>query len=397
MSRVTGKITEEFVKKLKPPANGQHIEWDDKVPGFGVRINSGGSIAFVLNYSLHKKRRRFKIGRYPAWSATAARERAKELAVGVDKGDDPREQRRQLDSEPTFEDLAKQYLKYAESHKRPTSLRNDDSNIKRLRPQWGPVLLKAIRQRDIEAIHRDLRATPYRANRVLSLLSHMFAKAVEWDLLDASPLKKGIAKRLRFPEEPNQRWLTAEEQGRLNKALDEYSDQRAADVIRLLLLTGSREGEALQADWSQFDLKRGVWVKPSHATKQRRTENLPLSDKAIALLKRLGPKKSGPLFPGADGDARVTIRRPWVQVLRAAGLAQAVERQGKRRKITRYKPTVRLHDLRHTFASELVNKGVSLHLVGRLLGHTQPSTTARYAHASQEALRAAANQFGGTR
>jgi integrase len=126
------------------------------------------------------------------------------------------------------------------------------------------------------------------------------------------------------------------------------------------------------------------------------------------LLKRIQARKNGSpyLFPGrqqklgADDrkaqteNARVTIRRPWVQVCKAAGLATAVEIQGKRRKLVRWKPRVRIHDLRHSFASHLVSKGESLHIVGKLLGHTQPQTTARYAHLADQALRDAANRFG---
>src|SRR5581483_484623 len=101
------------------------------------------------------------------------------------------------------------------------------------------------------------------------------------------------------------------------------------------------------------------------------------------------------LFPGREtGNARVTIRRPWVQVCKAAGLATAVPFKGKRRELVRYKPTVRIHDLRHSFASHLVSKGESLHIVGKLLGHTLPQTTARYAHLADSPLRDAADRFG---
>lgn len=395
MGRGNGRINEEFVQKLKPPASGQRIEWDDKVAGFGVRISEGGAIAFVLNYTLNKRRRRYRIGRYPAWNAITARKRAIELTAGIDNGIDPQDQKDQREQAPTFGELSKQYLEHAATYKRASSLRNDTSNINRLLPQWESVQLREIRLHDIEKIRASFTGTPYRANRVLALLSHMFTKAVDWGLCDSSPFKRGVVKRLKFHEEPKDTWLNADQQARLNRALDKYSDQNAADAIRLLLLTGSREHEVLQADWAQFDLKRAIWIKPSHATKQREKEHLPLSKRALAVLKHIGPKKEGPLFPGADHEARVTIRRPWVQVLRAAGLVQAIERPGKRRKtVIRYKPTIRLHDLRHTFASELVNKGVSLHLVGKLIGHRNPATTNRYAHASQDALRAAANQFG---
>jgi site-specific recombinase XerD len=114
----------------------------------------------------------------------------------------------------------------------------------------------------------------------------------------------------------------------------------------------------------------------------------------MVLLNGMKPKDSSePLFPGANGDSRVTLRRPWVQACKAAGLAEAYEVKGKKKVLTRYRPTVRIHDLRHTYASHLVSGGTSLQIVGRLLGHTQPQTTARYAHVADEALRIATERF----
>jgi integrase len=261
-----------------------------------------------------------------------------------------------------------------------------------IRPQLGGLRLKAVGTRDIEALHASLKATPYRANRVLALLSSMFTKAAEWKWRADNPAK-GVQ---RFHEDRRERWLSAEEMHAFTAALDAYPDQNAANALRLLLLTGSRENEVLSADWPQFDLERGVWEKPSHHTKQKRIEYVPLSAPALELLSAMKPKgATGPLFLGRDGSkARVTIRRPWVQACKAAGLAEAITLKGKRRTITRYKPTVRIHDLRHSYASHLVSSGVSLQIVGKLLGHTQPQTTQRYAHLSDGALRDATNRFG---
>ena len=161
------------------------------------------------------------------------------------------------------------------------------------------------------------------------------------------------------------------------------------------MLTGSREGEVLKAEWEQFNFQRNVWTKPSHNTKQKREEHIPLSGPTLKLLKAMMPKDAtGPLFPGASGRARVSLRRPWVQACKACGLVQVEKRKGKRSTITRYHPTVRIHDLRHSYASHLVSNGVSLHIVGKLLGHTQASTTMRYAHLQDETLRAATERFG---
>jgi integrase len=221
----------------------------------------------------------------------------------------------------------------------------------------------------------------------------MFSLANDWGWCDENPTS-GVA---RFHEDRRERWLTVEELQRLTAALDAYSDQRAANALRLLMLTGARENEVLKADWSQFDLKRGIWTKPSHHTKQQRIEHVPLSAPALELLEAMKSKHvTGALFPGANGKtARVTLQRPWRQICKAAGLVVITTHKGKRRKIVyRYRPNVRIHDLRHTFASQLVSDGVSLEIVGKLLGHTQPQTTWRYAHVADEAQRRATNRFG---
>jgi integrase len=259
-------------------------------------------------------------------------------------------------------------------------------------PRLGTLRLAAVGSRDVEKLHRDLSATPYRANRVLALLSSLFGEAIRWKWAKENPAR-GVK---RYPEQRRERWLKDDELKRLHEALDNYSDQKAANALRLIALTGSRKGEVLKATWEEFDLERGVWTKPSHHTKQKKLEHVPLSETVLALLRKIKPEEAiGPLFPGRDGKAaRVSLRKPWSQVCKAAGLAEGVPVQGKRRKVTKWKPLVRVHDLRHTFASHLVSKGTSLQIVGKLIGHTQASTTMRYAHLSDGALRDAANDFG---
>jgi len=151
--------------------------------------------------------------------------------------------------------------------------------------------------------------------------------------------------------------------------------QRAVNAIRLIMVTGARKGEVLLATWNQFDLERGVWTKPSHNTKQKRVEHVPLNDQAIAFLKLL-PREGEYLFPGRMGAHLTDLKFPWATICEDARL------EG-----------VRIHDLRHTYASHLVSRGASLPMIGQLLGHTQPQTTARYAHLADNPLREAANLF----
>ena len=145
----------------------------------------------------------------------------------------------------------------------------------------------------------------------------------------------------------------------------------------------------------QFELATGVWIKPSHNTKQKRVEHVPLSEQALQLLVSMkGERTTGPLFPGRFTGSRTDLKRPWVQACKAAGLSVTEVVKGKRKPITRDRPGVRIHDLRHSYASHLVSNGFSLEIVGKLLGHTQAATTMRYAHLQDGALRSATNQFG---
>ncbi len=175
--------------------------------------------------------------------------------------------------------------------------------------------------------------------------------------------------------------MSDDELTRLLAALDEHPNQIASNAIRLQLLTGARIGEVLSARWEEFDLDRGVWTKPSHHTKQKRTEHLPLSASALELLRGMcdgAEDSSALLFPGRKPDKPIAdLKRFWKSITASAELED-----------------YRIHDNRHTHASHLVSSGMSLAIVGRLLGHTNPMTTQRYAHLADDPLRAAAEVFG---
>jgi integrase len=242
-------------------------------------------------------------------------------------------------------------------------------------PRMGALRISAVSKQGIQKLHATLKPTPYQANRVLALLSKMFSLAVEWQWTSSNPAQ-GIP---RFQEDRRERWLQSEELQRFIAALNDHQDQKAADAFRLLLLTGSRKSEVLTAEWSMFDLKQGVWTKPSSHTKEKQIEHIPLSAQAVDLLVRMKEHSDATafLFPGLNGKPLTTLRVAWSQICKTAGLTN-----------------VRVHDLRHSYASYLVSNGVSLHVVGQLLGHSQPGTTQRYAHVAHQSLRDASNLFG---
>jgi integrase len=402
------KITDETAKRLKKKkiASGNYVEWDPELKGFGIRVTAGGVVAFILSYRSHGVKRRYTIGRYgdDEWSAKAARAEAGKLKIGIDAGIDPLAERRKKRAEPepvtgekTFKDLVDKYLEWAGLNKKPRSIRDDKLKTNGILSRWNDRAITSITQDDVEELKRDLQATPYQANRTLALLSKMFNLAsLKWKYRPDNPVR-GVT---RFEEHPRHIYLEREQVVSLIRALDQYHNQNAADVIRLLLLTGAREGEALRAEWSEFNLKLGVWNKPRRHMKNAEEHHLALNEDTLALLQKMKPQKKGPLFPAgarASEKHRVSIRKPWIQICKTAGLVTAVEKKGKRRhKVIRYKPHFHIHDLRHTFASWLVQNKVPLYDVSKLLGHAKVATTERfYAHHDDESLRKATNVFGG--
>ncbi len=199
----------------------------------------------------------------------------------------------------------------------------------------------------------------------------MFTLAIGWGWRVDNPAS-GFKKRI---ENERERFLSQEEIGKLAEALDAAQDQRGAGIIRLCMLTGSRVGEVRQARFEQFNLELGSWSKPAATTKQRKIHRIPISAEVAAIVRQrqlLVPKGNPWLFPGdTPGQPVKEIRRFWINIQKGAKL-----------------PDVRIHDLRHTFASLLVSGGASLEMIGKLLGHTQMQTTQRYAHLMDSPLRA---------
>lgn len=375
------KLTKLRVDKLEP-TDADYVVWDADLPGFGVRVKPTGVKSYVVQYRNRRNgvSRRKTLGMHgPLLTFHQARDQARMLLADALKGADPIADGHAHRAAPTMRELAKEYLeRHAIPKKRPKSVANDRSMLERLvLPRLGDKKVIDVKAQEIHALHVAMRETPYQANRVLSLLSKMFSLASEWGWRPDNPAK-GVK---RFAEEPRDRWLSDSELLRLFEILADHPNRRAANAVRLQLLTGARLGEVLSARWTEFDLARAVWTKPSHHTKQKRREHVPLSAASMALLaemRELAPTDTDHLFPGdSPGKPLQDIKKFWAGVLKAVGLKD-----------------YRLHDNRHTHASHLVSSGLSLEIVGRLLGHTNPMTTRRYAHLADDPLRAATNKFG---
>lgn len=374
----SSRLTEAALEKLDPPERGSRLHFDADVPGLAVRITANSVIAFVLCYSVHGRRRRYTIGRWPELSIKGARDAALDLRKAIRGGADPLNQKIQDREASTMKDLADRYLSdHATRKNRASTIRNNKAMLETIiLPRFGHFPVASITKADIERLHHRLRPTPYRANRALALWATMFKLAIEWGYRPDNPAQY-VEK---YAESKRDRWLSEEEMGRLKAALPRHRNVRGVQAITLILLTGSRKGEVLHATWDQFDFDRAVWRKPATLTKQNKVEHVPLNKPAIRLLRAIR-KHSGEseyLFPGMKaGRPLEDLRKTWRDLCAAANLKD-----------------VRIHDLRHTFASHLVSEGESLPVVGSLLGHRQSQTTERYAHLADRTRRKASERFG---
>src|SRR5260370_15498825 len=297
MAVSAGRITEKIVRSLKAPHAGSRILYAEEIPGLGVRITANSVISFVLDYRINERKRRYTIGRYPELNAADAREEAIQLSGAVRTGEDPLAEKEHRREARTLEELFNDYMeRHAKIYLRPNTIRSNESMDRNdILPKIGKIKVADLKRRDIEALHQSLKASPYQANRVRALLSKMLNLAKNWEWRSDNPCE-GVPK---YREEKRDRWLSTQEIERLCEALDKHPNQSAATAIRLMLFTGARKVDALTATWAEFDLELGVWTKPSHHTKQKRTEHVPLSPPAVQLLASMKEKSiNGYLFPG---------------------------------------------------------------------------------------------------
>ena len=371
-------LNDTTVKGLPVPANGYEITWDSKVVGFGCRVTAAGARSFILNYRTRAGRaRRFTIGTFGDWKTGAARDEARNLKTLIDRGGDPLGDVTAARTSPSVGDLCDRFIAEYLARKKPSTQHTYKLQIKaEIRPALGKLKVAEVTFSDVDGLHRKLtaRGVSYRANRVIALLSAMFTMAIKWRMRTDNPCK-GIERNTEYKR---RRYLSPDELARLTMALATCKDQQSADIVRMLLLTGARRGEVLTAKWSDINLDTGKWSKPGATTKTKTEHEIPLSQAACALLTDLrqrSPKDATWLFP-ANGGHRKDIKDTWARICREANIK------------------ARAHDLRHTYASVLASAGQSLPVIGALLGHTVPTTTARYAHLFDDPLRKATEQAG---
>lgn len=372
------KLTKRIIEANTPHSSKRMLIWDTEITGFCIRIYPTGRKTYFFQYrNPHKETKFVKIGVHGNITTEQAREKAARLALQVSAGEDPSVKSLPRVISPTMEDLAEKYLTlHAEHEKRPKSIKEDKFMLKNyILKEFGARKVDSITLEEIQVLHASLNKKRVLSNRILSLLHKMFNLAVQWKWRTDNPVS-GIKK---YQEQKRTRWLQEDEMKRLLNVLDDYHNETVSNIIRLLLLTGARKHEVLEATWDQFDLEKGVWTKMAHTTKQKKMEHAPLSPAALNILKEIEKEKGNSpfLFPGKVDEKPIQdIKKSWATISKQANLKD-----------------FRIHDLRHTYASHLVSSGLSLSIVGKLLGHTQAATTQRYAHLADEPLRDATTLF----
>lgn len=361
-------------------ANGRLVQtrdvlWDTEIPGFGLRLYPSGRKAFILSYRFEGRKRLVQLGDYGQnLTVELARKKARKdyLKIADDEQDyDPlRERQREAKAETVIEfcDL------YVARHASRKKTRHDDERRieKHLKPAWGSRKVKSIKRGDVATLHHKIGETaPYEANRLLALIRKMWNLAVDWGVLDETA--PNPAQRIKpFKEKARDRWVTPQELPELAKAIDQEPNVYARAGIWLYLLTGMRRSELLTLKWTDVDLERRE-IRLGD-TKQDKPHYVPLAPPVVEILESVPRQDGNPhvLCGQKQGHHLVNIDKAWRRVRRAAGVED-----------------VRLHDLRRTVGSWLAQNGADLHLIGRVLGHSQVSTTAVYARFAQDHVRKA--------
>jgi len=406
MPKSTAKITKRAVDSA-PPKAGRYIVWDSELKGFGIRVAESGTKTYFVRYRPRglgrgAPKRFVVLGRHGVITPDEARNRARALLGAVAAGQDPAKEPADTDGAITIASLVDRFINEHVKPKRKGRTASGYAAILNsyVVPRFGKRNADRVGTAEIAQLHHAMRDRPYQANRMLAIVGSMYGFAVRRGLVPkGTNPADGIE---RYRESARERYLSAEELSRFGEALrvaetvglpwQAQSQERhrkhlakeenqrtlfAPQVtlaFRLLLLTGARLREILNLEWRCVDLERGLLLLPDSKTGRK---TIILSAAALDLL-RACERAGDFVIPGASEDRpRSDLKKPWQAIQRHAHL------EG-----------VRIHDLRHTFASIGAGASLGLPIVGKLLGHSQPATTARYAHPDADPLRQASNVIG---
>ncbi|PVE05029.1 site-specific integrase [Limnohabitans sp. Rim28] len=372
------QLSTGFLDKIQCPEGKAKVDYFDmSCRGLMVEIRPTGRKVFYFRYTdFRGVQRQIKLASTDDLSLDQARKKVAALRNQIALGQDPFALKTEAKQVPTFAQfIADQYMPFIMSYKR--SWDTDASILKNhLLPRFGKRYMDEITRQDIVKIHGDRKASGAAAgsaNRLLIMMRYIFNLALKWEV---PGIKTNPCKGIPLMEENNkmERYLSVEEAQRLYEAVCKSENTMLKFIVPMLILTGARKREVLDARWEDFDLGRRAWRIP--ISKSGKARHVPLSDGALTLLATM-PRKTDCEWAFANpetGKPYVSIYYAWNTARKSIGLSD-----------------VRMHDLRHSFASLLINSGRTLYEVQHILGHTQVKTTQRYAHLSQDTLLAAAN------
>lgn len=361
------KLTTRFVNEIKP-TDRINILWDDQLKGFGLCVRPSGKKTFLLKYRIGRGRRalskKHSLGCLPVVSLEIAKNKAKSFLLMASQGIDPIKKDCAL---LTIRELCEQYLeRYAIIHKKQSSLVRDQNLINRvIIPDFGKMRVVDLGRGHLIKYHHSLKATPIMANRLLALISTMMNLAEKWEY---RPQNTNPCKFVdRYKENKRQVYLSMDQLERVGMALKQLKDTESnytLSAFKLVLSTGCRTSEILNLKWEHVDYKNKCIHLPDSKTGERNIHFPPI---AFEILNSL-PVEDGFVFRSPRENKKLTtLRCLWKKICKIAKFNN-----------------VRIHDLRHTYASFSVSKGLSLPIISKMLGHSDIKTTQRYAHLHQD-------------
>jgi len=369
------KLSKRIVESLKP-RDKDFFEWDDELPGFGLRVWPTGRKVYLIQYRDGGGRTRRKgLGQHGVVTAEETRKHARELLSGVARGQNPSEDARRKRTAPNMAELCERFMaEYVPSHCKASTAKEYRRNVDLfIKPRIGLLKVADVQRSDIADLHHIHRDIPYQANRTLGVLSVMFNQAEVWGLRSEGTNPCRHVKK--YEERKRERYLSPEELGRLGETLTalEVSGEEALpaiNAIRLLILTGCRLGEIQTLKWEYVQGNR--LRLPDSKTGAK---TIYLAQPALDVLANIERLPDNPfVITGKKPKAHLTdLQHPWRRIRASAGLDD-----------------VRIHDLRHSFGASAARMGESVLMIGKLLGHSQVQTTARYAHLADDPIHSAA-------
>jgi integrase len=375
-----GKVTKRSIDAFKCPAGKtREFMWDTELSGFGLMVMASGHRSFVIQWRAGGNARRASIGEYGRLTAEEGRAKAKDMLAAITMGKDPIAERKASREMRSFKIVAEEFLQKHVAKRKPGTRRVFGQIVRdHIVPALGSKSMKEIIRGDVRRIHERMFETPAQANMMLAVTSSIWSWAAKRD-------EPGVVAHLnpchgidRYPAVQRDRALSDEELVRLAEVLRTIdADPYAIAAIRILLLTGARLREILHALWENVDLSKGTLFLPDSKTGPK-TIYLGAAAEILAGLERVDGNPF--VIPGAlPGKPRADLNCPWASIKKAAGL------EG-----------LRIHDLRHHFASTGANMGQGLTLVANLLGHSSATMTAKYSHVSADPMKRTAESIGAT-